>query len=174
MAAKKTRKKKEDAVKQNTVKDDSIVDELVQLSEQTVQQSTGLTFSIEGPVYLDGCLHFSPNDLIRYELLQERVTSVLQQIGLNTAEKERTANAANKEIERISKEAKDKIAALDGARLSLVSTGKTREEELRKFQLGLGVLYNGLDIQKISYDDSSGRIFVIEEGENRPVPEPEK
>jgi len=132
--------------------------------------SNGLVFGIEGPIYPDGCLHFSPNDLIRYELLQERVQSNLQQIGLNMGEKERVANTANREIERIQKEANARIAALDGVRVNLVSVGKTREEDLRRFQEGLSVAYNGLDLTKTSYDETSGKIFVMEaDGEPQPV-----
>lgn len=136
--------------------------------------SNGLYFDIQGPVYPDGCLHFSPNDLIRYELLQERVQSILQQIGMNILEKEKTASNANKEIERIRTEATSKIAELESTRVGLVSTGKSREEELRKFQEGLGVAYNGLDLTKVSYDSMSGKIFVLDGGELLPVPEPSK
>jgi uncharacterized protein YpuA (DUF1002 family) len=85
-------------------------------------------------------------------------------------EKERVANTANREIERIQKEANARIAALDGVRVNLVSVGKTREEDLRRFQEGLSVAYNGLDLTKTSYDEISGKIFVMEaDGEPQPV-----
>lgn len=162
MAARKSNKKKNGSAEAivATVTGTSVVE----------KASNGLVFGIEGPVYPDGCLHFSPNDLIRYELLQERVQSNLQQIGLNIGEKERVVNNANREIERIRKEANDRVTALEGTRINLVSVGKTREEELRRFQEGLSVAYNGLDLTKTSYDETSGKIFVMEaDGEPQPV-----
>jgi len=162
MAAKKSKKK------------EVIEEKPVERVVETPTVSTGLYFEIQGPTYPDGCLHFSPNDLIRYELLQERVQSTLQQIGMNLLEKEKLANNANKEIERIRIEATAKLAELDSTRVGLVSTGKSREEELRKFQEGLCSAYNGLDMSKISYDSTSGKIFVIEDGGPSPVPEPSK
>lgn len=162
MAAKKSSKKKNGSAEVIVA---TVVGALVE-----EKASNGLVFGIEGPVYPDGCLHFSPNDLIRYELLQERVQSNLQQIGLNMGEKERVANTANREIDRIQKEATARIVALDSARVNLVSVGKTREEELRRFQEGLSVAYNGLDLTKTSYDETSGKIFVMEaDGEPQPV-----
>ena len=119
-----------------------------------------LPYKVDGPVYHEGCMHLSPNDLLRYELLLERVQSNLQGIGMAKLEKENAINNANKEIERIRLECLTKTKSCDERVLQLVSTGKAREEELRRFQVVLSTVYGNIDLTKLSYDDTSGKMFL--------------
>ena len=152
-AAKKSRKKKEEVQEQSVV----------------APEAPSLPFKLEGPAYQEGCVHLSPNDLLRYELLQEKFKSALQDIGLAMAEKERVINYANKEIERIQKEAHAKVAELDHRILQAQGVSKSRERELDVFRKALGESY-ALDFTKVSYDDTSGKLFVVDEtGNTEPV-----
>ena len=96
-------------------------------------------------------------------LLQSKVQSSLQSIGLNRAEKERALHAANAAMLKTREECQAKVAKID-QELSLLLTHSTVQEEyLRVFQTALAPVYGNLDLAKISYDETSGRIFQLDE-----------
>lgn len=104
-----------------------------------------------GPVVVDGCKHLSPFDLLRYELSQIRVVSANQAIGLKILTIQRTKDEAEAAIRKMQSE-------LDGMRAEM----KARQDELTALQTELTGLY-GLDFQQVTYDDASGKLYVLGE-----------
>lgn len=108
-----------------------------------------------GPVYDGGFLHFSPFDLTRYELAQQRVMGALQAVGLKNAAIELRKRAFEEELRTLSADA--------GV---LVQEAQKQQQGLLNLQQELAGIYE-LDFSKVTYDDISGRIFLLGE----PVPE---
>lgn len=113
--------------------------------KKVVEASNGL---VKGPVTVDGCVHLSESDLLRYELLQARVIQGYQVLQIKKSE-----------IDRLKREAEERIRVLNVEILNTTSETKSQEEELRSFQAELAKKY-GLDPKEISYDDKTGKIFL--------------
>ena len=115
-----------------------------------------------GPVVVDGFLHFSERDLLRYELAQHKIANSLQAVGL----KKSAIVAAEKEKgEAIAKAEKDfdaKVRALHGDIAGLTSILKQEEASFLTLQGELASVYD-LDLSQVTYDTESGKILVLGE-----------
>jgi hypothetical protein len=105
---------------------------------------------LSGPRFVEGFLHFSPYDLVRYELAQSKVVSSLQAIGLNRAK-----------VEASRRVYEDQLRALDVEVRGLVEESQRCENTLRGLQEELGKTYK-IDLSKITYDDLSGKITILD------------
>jgi hypothetical protein len=103
---------------------------------------------VEGPRYVEGTMHFSPNDLVRYDLYRTRVEHALQQITINRSEAEAVKRRAEEDIRRIQSHSHQ-----------LMNEAKVREEEFKAFQSAIGETYS-LDMKQVSYDDRSGKLYL--------------
>jgi hypothetical protein len=104
-----------------------------------------------GPVLVDGFLHFSQVDLLRYELAQAQVLNALQGIGLKKSELERL---------RVAHEERQRSGQAEVSELT--SFARARELELQALQRELEKSY-GLDFTRVTYDDVSGKLMVLGE-----------
>lgn len=109
---------------------------------------------VKGPVTVDGHMHMSEQDLFHFELAQERIQSVLQQVQLNTL------RAAE-----IKRQAEEQIRTLQSNNNQLAGIKMQREKELKDLRDAMSRAYGGLDWTKVSYDDKTGKIFV----DNQPL-----
>lgn len=116
------------------------------------------TLGIKGPVSVDGQMHMSEQDLFHFELAQERVQSVMQQIQLNTL------RAAD-----IKRQAEEQVRVLTSNNNQLAAIKMMREKELACVREAMYKAYNMLDWTKVSYDDKTGKIFI----DNQPLAMPE-
>jgi hypothetical protein len=106
-----------------------------------------------GPDFHDGEPHFSPFDLARFELAQDRVVIIQQAIELRRRDAE--------EADRLHREKMHGIA-IETAKLRALK--ERRDQELRALRAELSTLYD-LDLARITYDDETGRIRHLPEGE---------
>jgi hypothetical protein len=104
-----------------------------------------------GPAIVDGFLHFSQVDLLRYELAQAQVLNALQGIGLKKSELERL---------RVEHEERQRKGQAELAELTAFT--RARELELEALQRELEKTYE-LDLTRVTYDDVSGKIMVLGE-----------
>lgn len=113
---------------------------------------------ISGPIFKDGVKHFSPVDLMRFELAQSRVSEAQKDIRLAQADSDQLR--AN--FERVSKIMQDKhasaLVALRQYEKVLISMRKEIEEVYK------------IDMNKITYNDSSGEIMIPPEAPPPEIP----
>lgn len=114
-------------------------------------EPTPLAYSVQGPIYVDEALHFSPNDLVRFELAQHKMANSLQSIALKRAE-----------IVQFRSEMSQRARSLDSDLAQLMTISKSIEEAFLAYRAELEKQYK-VDFSKTSYDDASGRINVLEE-----------
>jgi len=103
---------------------------------------------IAGPKEVDGFLHFSELDLLRYELLQHKVANSLQAFGMKQLE----AQKGRLEQER-------QNVLWNGELVSLQLIAKQQQAELKKFQDAIQARYK-LDLSAVSYDINTGKITI--------------
>jgi hypothetical protein len=117
----------------------------------TRRKKTSKAAAAAGPVVVDGFLHFSPVDLLRYELAQAQVLNALQGIGLKKAE-----------LERLRAEHEERQRKGQSDLAELTAHARSREVELEALQRELAETYE-LDLTRVTYDDVTGRIMVLGE-----------
>lgn len=105
-----------------------------------------------GPDHRDGEMYFSPHDLVRFELAQERVVNVDQAIEL----RRREASEAQRQHD-----ARMQSIAVEVAKLRALKS--KREDALRDLRAELAKVYD-LDLARITYDDETGLIRILPEG----------
>jgi len=103
---------------------------------------------VAGPKEVDGFLHFSELDLLRYELLQHKVANSLQAFGMKQLE----AQKGRLEQER-------QNVLWNGELVSLQLIAKQQQAELKKFQDAVQARYK-LDLSTVSYDIATGKITI--------------
>lgn len=113
-----------------------------------------------GPVVVDGLLHFSPYDLMRFELAQHKVANAFQASRLKGAE-----------LEGLARRFEDERRRLEAERVALAQAASGLEEDLAALRKELEALYQ-LDLTKVVYDNATGKLMVMHEGEAKPVPVP--
>lgn len=102
-----------------------------------------------GPDYHDHEPHFSPHDLARFELAQERVVTATQAIELC----KRAADIAQREHAKNMQAIANEVA-------KLLDSKSARERALVDLRLELSKLYD-MDLATIAYDDETGRIRFL-------------
>lgn len=105
---------------------------------------------LEGPVHVDGNLHFSKTDLLIYENAQLELQTLLQQVALK-----------RNEADRIKREAEEKIRQLNVEVTTLSSLSKGKQERLEQLHEEVRQVYK-VDPQKMAYDDKTGKITIID------------
>jgi homogentisate 1,2-dioxygenase len=115
-------------------------------------------FSFDGPVYNDGVMHLSPMDLMKFELAQAKAANLAQAHVLKKQEMAEQQRQFNERMHRLRQESSQlQVASKDAAGALAVA----RKE--------LSEAYN-MDLERIIYDDQSGKIHVLhEEGEPTPL-----
>lgn len=113
-------------------------------------------FTLEGPCYPDGHMHFGPRDLLVYELTQHKVANALQAMGMKKLE-----------LEKSRLEWEQRNRQLSGELVTLSAIARQYEDALKRLQEKLEATY-GVQLAQVAYDDVSGKINVL----GRPVPQP--
>jgi len=120
----------------------------VQKQEAQKQINKNNIEDIKGPVVFNGCIHFSPYDLKRYEVIRYQLISLNQSLTLKKFEQE-----------RIEMQYKNIVANFQNENQKIVDNIRNKEEEFKQLQKEIETLYN-LSIDNLSYDERSGRLRV--------------
>ena len=119
-------------------------------------------FNYEGPVYVEGVMHLSKMDLMSYELTQAKTANLAQAEILKRLE-----------LEDVRPTAEDKLARLRNEQSQLMVAKKNAARVLATAQKELAEAY-GFELEKISYDDETGRVTMFaEEGDPQPILDPD-
>ena len=162
VSAKKTTKKK--VTKKKVAKKKVTKTTTRRGKKKTVSKVTRPKVDLTGPVWVDHQIHLSPPDLIRWELARakqendkkdlELLHAKLQRIGLQT-------QARIAEVQRIQDAAEKEVKIIETQIVQAASEMKARTEELRVLNDAIQEVY-GLDLSRMAYDTTSGRIHIEE------------
>jgi hypothetical protein len=109
---------------------------------------------LEGPIFKEGIKHFSPLDLVRFELAQAKVLDAQKDIRIAQMD----IDQLKINFERAAKVLQDRQAAA-------IMNLRTHDQALMALRSEIEKIYK-VDINKITYDDTSGKIMMPPE----PVP----
>ena len=119
-------------------------------------------FNYEGPMYVEGVMHLSKMDLMSYELTQAKAANLAQAEILKRLE-----------LEEVRRTAEEKLARLRNEQSQLMVAKKNAARVLSTAQKELAEAY-GFELEKISYDDETGRVTMFaEEGDPQPILDPD-
>lgn len=108
-----------------------------------------LELDVQGPVYHDGVKHFSPHDLLKYDLAQSKVQLAVQATQLKVAE-----------IEQLKVNFERAVGILRQQMAELTVQQRQSEGALRTLQGQIEQAYD-IKLNEVTYDDVSGRIRML-------------
>ncbi len=123
-------------------------------SSPSIQSESSAPSTVQGPIYVDGNMCFSPLDLARYELAQAKVINNLQLLKLGAAR-----------VDELKRQFQDNMAVLNREQAEVNVFQRKLEADLLSMQTELASKY-GINLQRITYDDVTGRITQHDIPEN--------
>jgi hypothetical protein len=117
---------------------------------------------LSGPREIDGDTYFSPYDLARYELAQIKVENSYMAIALKRAATEKAKYEYEAALLKAKEVYEANLRQNNEEVAQLLGISKNLENLLRTLQAELAASYK-INLSKISYDDQTGKITVLEE-----------
>lgn len=124
-----------------------------------------------GPSKAKNELHLHAQDLLSLELILERALSASLNVDANNAERARKIIAVKEAIATIEKDLDEYLASSMKKENELIAQRSARMQELVDYKTELSQAY-GVDFLgegSVQYDDATGQIFTLWEGELVPV-----
>jgi cell division protein FtsB len=117
------------------------------------EESVEVGAEIMGPVFIDGAIHFSPKDLLRYDLIRVKIESTAKDLDLLQKEDAIARLLYEKKI----RELQDRQNVLNARMHQL----KAESDRIR----GLVEAKYHLDMTKVAYDDVTGKLTRLDTGQ---------
>jgi hypothetical protein len=114
-------------------------------------------FTFEGPVFIEGVMHLSPMDLMKFELVQAKYANLAQAAVLKRNEMDEVQRTFTDKMHRLRQEASQ-------LKVGVKDSGVALEQAKSELQ----EVY-GIDLTKVIYDDQSGKVHVMQD-DGEPIP----